>query len=287
MSKSYDIITEAIVSQLEAGTIPWKKPWHENAPANLVSKKEYRGINVFMLACQSQASKYWLTYRQAKGLGGHVRQGEKSTPVVFWRWFDYVKEGDDGEPETKRRPMLKYYRVFNVSQCDGLDESKIPSQDVREFQPIDRAEQVAQDMPQRPIVKHGASQQASYSPLDDIVNMPVRELFKSDESYYCTLFHELGHATGHESRLKRLDSTKVETYGGEAYSKEELIAEMSAAYICGHCAIEQNILENSAAYIRGWLSRLRKDSKLIVYAAASAQKAADFILDRKFENGSD
>jgi len=282
MSKSYDLITQAIVKQLEEGTIPWRKPWNSTAPANLVSRKSYRGINVFMLACQGFASPYWLTYRQAAKLGGHVRKGEKSTPVVFWKWFNYEeKDEETGEEETKRRPMLKYYRVFNVSQCE-IDESKIPTTETRDFQPIDRAEEVVDGMPQRPIIRH-EHPQASYSPLADVVNMPVKELFHSDASYYTTIFHELAHATGHESRLARLDSTDPETFGGESYSKEELIAEMGAAYLNGHCEIEQETIENSAAYIKGWLSKLKKDNRLIVYAAAAAQKAADFILNRKFE----
>jgi len=273
----YEVITDRIIDRLEQGTVPWHQPWSAERPKNLVSKKEYRGINVFLLGAGRYSQPYWLTFRQAKQLGGHVKKGEKSTPVVFWKWFDYVQEGDDGEPETKQRPMLHYYRVFNVSQCEGIDESKIPSLTTRTFEPIERAEEVVQGMPQRPIIQH-ETPQAFYRPSADVVNMPAAELFRSDEEYYSTLFHELTHSTGHESRLNRLDTDKLAAFGSRDYSQEELVAEMGSAFLCGHCGIAERIIDNSAAYIQGWLRRLRNDKRLVVFAAAQAQKAADFVL---------
>ena len=140
-SLAYQVITDKIIEKLEQGTIPWHQPWSAEMPKNVVSKKEYRGINVFMLGCMGYANPYWLTFKQAKALGGHVRQGEKSTPVVFWKWIE--KENDDGEKESY--PVLRYYRVFNIDQCEDIAEGKIPAQvNVREFHPINEAEKVVQ-----------------------------------------------------------------------------------------------------------------------------------------------
>lgn len=280
--KAYEIITNRIIERLEEGTVPWHQPWSTEMPKNLVSKREYRGINVFLLGSTSYANPYWLTYKQAKRLGGHVRKGERSTPVVFWRWLEREQENSDtGEKETKNVPLLRYYNVFNIEQCEGIPEDKIPAQEnSREFAPIDTAEKTVQDMPQRPIIRHRGSQ-AFYRPSADVVNMPPAELFQSSEEYYSTLLHELTHATGHESRLGRLDTDKLAAFGSKGYSQEELVAEMGAAFLCGHCQIENKTIDNSAAYIQGWLRKLKNDKRLVVFAAAQAQKAADFILGER------
>ena len=282
MSKAYEVITETIIEKLEQGTVPWHQPWSNEAAKNLISKREYRGINVFLLGASRYANPYWLTFRQAKQLGGHVKKGERSTPVVFWKWLERERDNPDtGETETVSTPLLRYYRVFNVEQCEGIPAEKVPTlENARDFRPIEEAERVVQEMPQRPIIQHEAAQ-AFYRPSADVVNMPVAELFTSDEEYYSTLFHELTHATGHESRLKRLDTDKIAAFGGKDYSQEELVAEMGSAFLCGHCGIAERIIDNSAAYIQGWLRRLRNDKSLVVFAAAQAQKAVDFILDNE------
>jgi len=259
--------------------VPWHQPWSSEAAKNLISKREYRGINVFLLGASRYANPYWLTFRQAKQLGGHVAKGERSTPVVFWKWLEHERENADGELETYSTPLLRYYRVFNVEQCEGIAPEKVPAlENARDFQPIEEAERVVQEMPQRPIIQHEAAQ-AFYRPSADIVNMPAAELFNCDAEYYSTLFHELTHATGHESRLKRLDTDKLAAFGSRDYSQEELVAEMGSAFLCGHCGIAERIIDNSAAYIQGWLRSLRNDKRLVVFAAAQAHKAADFILD--------
>jgi len=279
MNKAYEVITETIIEKLEQGTVPWHQPWCSEAAKNLISKKEYRGINVFLLGAAGYANPYWLTFRQAKQLGGHVKKGERSTPVVFWKWLEREQENPDtGELETYTAPLLRYYRVFNLEQCEGIPADKVPAlENARDFQSIEEAERVVQEMPQRPIIQHEAAQ-AFYRPSADVVNMPAPELFTSDEEYYSTLFHELTHATGHESRLKRLDTDKLAAFGSKDYSQEELVAEMGSAFLCGHCGIAERIIDNSAAYIQGWLRRLRNDKRLVVFAAAQAQKAADFVL---------
>ena len=276
----YEVITNQIIDRLERdGVVPWHQPWSTERPKNLVSKKEYRGINVFLLGAGRYSNPYWLTFKQAKQLGGHVKKGEKSTPVVFWKWLERERENPDtGEVETVSTPLLRYYRVFNVEQCEGLSVPAL--ENTREFHPIEEAERVVQEMPQCPIIQQETAQ-AFYWPSADVVNMPPAELFSSDEEYYSTLFHELTHATGHESRLNRLDTDKLAAFGSRDYSQEELVAEMGAAFLCGHCQIVDPIIDNSAAYIQGWLRKLRNDKRLVVFAAAQAQKAADFILNRK------
>ena len=197
---------------------------------------------------------------RAKQLGGHV--SSKVSGLRLWcsgKWLEREQENPEtGDTETVNVPLLRYYKVFNVEQCDGIPEDKIPPlENTRDFHPIEQAETVVQDMPQRPIVKHEAAQ-AYYRPSDDVVNMPSAELFQSSEGYYSTLFHELTHATGHESRLKRLNTDKLAPFGSRDYSQEELVAEMGAAFLCGHCQIENQTLDNSAAYIRGLAPKAQK-----------------------------
>ncbi|MDA2930617.1 zincin-like metallopeptidase domain-containing protein [Acidobacteria bacterium AH-259-O06] len=281
-SLAYEVITDKILEKLEQGVIPWRQPWSTEMPKNVVSKKAYRGINVFLLGSMGYANPYWLTFRQAKQLGGHIRRGEKSTPVIFWKVYekDTGEVAEDGESIVKRMPVLRYYSVFNVQQCEGIPEDKIPAlENARDFQPIEEAEKTVQGMPNPPKIEHREAR-AFYRPSVDTVNMPQTEAFTGDEEYYSTLFHELTHSTGHQSRLGRLDTDNLAPFGSKDYSQEELVAEMGAAFLCGHCGIVDRILDNSASYIAGWLGRLRSDEKLIVIAGAQAQKAADFILNQ-------
>ena len=282
MSTPYDVITDRILAQLEAGTVPWRKPWNGKAgmPKNLVSGKEYRGINVFLLHSLGYESPYFLTFRQAKKLGGHVSKGEKGCPVVFWKLLE-VDRNDDGEATTRRVPMLRYYTVFNVAQCEGIDA---PTLDVpeRKHEPVQAAQATVEAMPHRPGIVHGYTG-AAYSPRTDIVRMPKPGRFESSEAYYKTLFHELTHSTGHSSRLNRNVDLKLAAFGSSDYSREELVAEMGAAFLCGETGILDAQIGQSAAYIAGWLKALKNDRKMVVTAAAQAQKAVDFILNRNFE----
>ena len=277
-NKVYEIVTEQIINKLEQGTVPWHQPWiGGQEPMNLISKKPYRGINSFLLACAGYVSPYWVSYKQAQDLGGNVKKGEKSTLVVFWKPIN-VKTNDE-EITEKTIPFLRYYRVFNIEQCENIDIKKIPISDARQnFQPLEQCEIVINGMPNKPTIQY-REQQAYYHPNNDFVNMPRQDTFKNDETYYSTLFHELTHATGHKSRLDRHQKNKCSHhFGSQDYSKEELVAEMGAAFLCGHCQIENKTIDNSAAYIGSWLKRLKDDVKLVVLAAAQAQKAADYIL---------
>ena len=271
--KSYERITERIVGLLEQGTVPWHKPWQVQTglPRNLVTKKSYRGINPFLLMAAGYESPHWLTFRQAIQLGGSVKKGEKACPVVFWKQLAIE---DKESAEQKKIPLLRLYYVFNVAQCEGLKNT--PAAEAETFVATEAAEIVA-GMPQLPAIKHGMKQ-AFYSPPNDTVGMPERKRFDTEDVYHATLFHELVHSTGHEKRLKRTSITERNGFGSDPYCKEELIAELGSAFLCGHAGIVERTIDNSAAYLEGWLKQLKQDKTLIVYAAAQAQKAADFIL---------
>jgi len=284
MCKVYDVINGRIMELLESGTVPWRKTWNaaSSQPKNMVSKKDYRGVNVFLLACMPYVSPYWMTFKQVKDKGGHVRKGEKSTPVIFWKWIDR-KDATPTEGEVAingKIPMLRYYSVFNLEQTEGMELAPTAAETINTFTPIENAELIIAGMPLRPDIQHGGNK-ACYSPFLDYVKLPVPEVFESPEEYYSTAFHELTHATGHAKRVGRKGVTETSYFGSHEYSKEELVAEMGAAFLCGHAGIEQKVLENSAAYIRGWLKALKNDKMLLVHAAAQAQKASDYILSRK------
>ena len=275
----FEQVTARIMELLEAGTVPWKKPWSSTGGArNLVSNKPYRGINQFLLNSSPYSSPYWLTFNQARQKGGSVNKGEKSTPVVFWKWLDRkaVPDEDDNSASSKI-PLLRYYNVFNLDQIDGIT-APVEEQPVNPFSPIEQAELIIRNMPQRPYILYGGDR-ACYSPMLDSVKLPNREAFKSPEEYYSTAFHELAHSSGHSSRLSRKGVVEPSYFGSHDYSQEELVAEFGASMLCGFAGIEHQTIENSAAYIQGWLKVLKNDQKLAIMAAGQAQRAADFILN--------
>ena len=276
MGKSvYDVIAERIIATLEKGEIPWRKPWSNTPPQNGEYRNPYRSINAFILHCAGYANPFWLTFNQAKKLGACVRKGEHGWPVVKWIF------PDEDEAAKGKRPFPIYYTVFNVQQIDGLDMSKFANPSVvREHTPVEAAEKVIAGMPKRPTIKTGT--RACYCPPLDSVEMPAAETFKSAEAYYRTLFHELVHSTGHETRLARKNSMEQIESGSEKYGHEELVAEMGAAFLAGAAGIDGSEgLEQSAAYVQHWLKAVKDDPRALVMAAAQAQKAADYILDRK------
>ncbi len=272
----YEIVTQRIIEQLEAGVAPWRKPWTSKAPANLCSTKEYRGLNVLMLASQGFPSRFWLTFNQANKLGGHIKRGAKGSLVVYWNIGEEREViGPDGSAKTQTPFLLRYSTVFNLFQAEGID---IPAKllgEQRENDPIADCEAIVSAMLNRPTLEQ--SDAAWYRPTTDAVGMPHRNAFHSSAEYYSTLFHELAHSTGHASRLGRAGFDKPVQFGSESYSKEELIAECTAAMLCGVTGIQTQTLENSASYLKTWIARLKSDSKLIVQAASAAQKAADYI----------
>lgn len=280
LSKVYEVVTQRLLEALEQGVVPWRQPWKRaDMPRNLVTKQPYRGSNVFALLFQSYGSPFWCTYKQAQALGGHVRKGERGTPIVFWRWISERKRPDGTSEQLERPfPTVRYYTVFNVEQCEGLTVPA-PADAPSGFDPVATAEELVAGMPQRPAIVHGGDR-ASYAPAADVVNVPTRESFYSAAGYYGTLFHELAHSTAHESRLARKASLKEWTpFGSPAYSQEELVAEMGASFLLARCdMVTEGTIEHSAAYLENWLRALRADPSMLLYAGAQAQKAADFIL---------
>jgi antirestriction protein ArdC len=278
----YDIVNEKILSALGEGRIPWQRPWDVNGtvPCNYVTRKPYQGVNAMLLWLSSFQCPFWATFKQISEVGGSVKKGERSSIVVFWNWLPKRVNGQpvikaDGKPEMI--PFLRYYNVFNLSQTDGIDWQKDLPEKVSTFSPIERCELVVANMPQKPLIKHGGNR-ACYIPSLDTVEMPDKEQFKEPESYYSTLFHELGHSTGHSSRLGRKGITEFDSFGSEQYGKEELIAEMTASYLCAHTEIFDKRQAPSVAYLQNWIAAIKGDKKLIVQAAAQAQKATNFIL---------
>jgi len=275
-SSVYSIVTEQIIKQLESGVAPWHKPWRAEPPCNLISGKEYRGINPFLLASQGYGSRYWLTFNQANKLGGRILKGEKSSIVTFWHiGEEKTVRYADGNIRKEKPFLLRYYRVFNVEQTEGIADKLGLRNATPRVPSIERCEAIVNGMPNAPAMQQDA--RAWYRPSTDTVGMPSKSLFNSAEEYYSTLFHELSHSTGHASRIGRPGIEDIAAFGSESYSKEELIAEMGAAMLCGVTGIAPATIPNSAAYLQGWINRLRGDSKLVVSAASQAQKAADYI----------
>lgn len=292
----YQIVTDKIIGLLEQGTIPWKKPWATSSglPKNLISKKEYRGVNVFLLGCQDFSSPYWLTYKQAVEKGGNVRKGQKSSLCVFWK-LPSAQRIEDQDVETvtsvtpvtqekqhwqKSAPILKYYNLFNLEQCDGITSPTIETPTYT-FTPIEKAEQIVSGMKNRPEISYGGNR-ACYSPASDTIRMPYEDRFEKSEEFYSVLYHELGHSTGHTSRLARKEVMEINQFGSEAYGSEELVAELTSSMLCGVAGISNQTIDLAASYLDGWLSVIKKDKKMITVAAARAQAAADYILGRTF-----
>ena len=219
------------------------------------------------------ANPYWMTFKQAQKLNAKVIKGEKGTPLVYWNFIE--KKNADGEDKTI--PFMRYYTVFNADQIEGLEDNFYPKPvEQIKFKKIDKCEKIVSKFKNKPKIQH-IEQRAYYRPSNDMVNMPASDTFKTREEYYSTLFHELGHSTGHKTRLNRKGITDLNLFGSHDYSKEELVAEMTASFLCGVSGIENTTIDNSAAYLKGWLQVLKKDSKLIVAAAQLAQKGADYI----------
>jgi antirestriction protein ArdC len=280
MQSVYDIITEEILKIMEKGVIPWQKPWSSKGSSrNYVSGKPYRGINVLLLFCAGFNSPWWLTYNQAREKGGQVRKGEKGRRIIFWKLQGKSEETEAEESVQRKIPLLRYYTVFNLQQVEGIEAPPEPERVV--LDPIAGAEAIVQAMPQPPAFSLG--DRAAYNPARDLIIMPDLQDFTGAEEYYSALFHELAHATGHQSRLQRKEITDIKDFGSDDYSKEELVAEMAASFLCGEAGILPATVQNSAAYLQCWAARFKEDRKMVVCAAAAAQRAADYILDRQGE----
>lgn len=272
----YEEVTAQIVAALEQGVTPWIRPWKNGAPQdtphNAVSGREYNGINLFLLSLSPYQSQGWLTYKQATELGGNVRKGERGTTIVFWQ---FVKKEEDGKVKTI--PFAKAYRVFNVEQCENLDESK-----VKVAEPAVVGKTSANELAERvgAFVAHGGNK-AFYSYTTDRIGIPSFEHFESEDGYNATLAHELVHWTGHRSRCNRQFGAR---FGDNAYAFEELVAEIGAAFTCAKLGIELKRLRHES-YISAWLDVLKQDKRAIFTAASKAKEATEFLFsDREEEH---
>lgn len=278
--KIYERVTALITNALGRGVVPWRKPWvgGDVLPTNAKSGKLYRGVNVFLLALTPFADHRWLTFQQARDLGGSVRRGERSTPVVFWKpWQVEGVDQETGEVLRWNVPLLKQYHVFNVEQCDGLSLARPRAPRHTPAERLERAEALFRDLSDPPNYQEKGTS-AWYRPSEDLVQVPPLESFKSAETYYACRLHEYGHATGHESRLNRPSVVGEIQFGSTCYGREELIAELCSAFVCGVIGLDNTYIENAASYIQSWLSALRSDKRAIVVAASRAQRAADYLL---------
>lgn len=280
----YQAVTDRIIKTMEEGTIPWTKPWVgiNECAVKYRDSSPYSLLNQLLLG---EAGEY-ISFKECEERGGHVKKGAKSKFVVFWSMNKYdMKDSDgnvirdeNGEPMKKVVPLLRYYNVFHIRDCEGI-ESK---QKVETFEtdPIEEAEKVSGDYLNRSGVRleNVAGDRACYSPSLDRIKIPNMNQFKDAEEYYSTLFHEEVHSTGHKTRLNRLDGS-IAAFGDEDYSKEELVAELGACMILNILGIEsKNTFRNSTAYLQGWLKALKNDKKLIVSAAGKAEKAVEMIM---------
>ncbi len=296
---TYKVITDRILELIKAGGLIWRKPWndkvygHTDLAHNYVTRSIYRGGNYYLNYLGAKYSDpYYLTFKQVTGLGGKVNKGERGWPVVYFKWLYLdtksnkliekeaaLDKGGKLRPGITKIPGLFYYNVFNAAQCSDL-KLKPRERDSKRNQKelIESAENIVNQMPKKPLIKTGAA--AFYRPSSDHVEMPSINQFKIGQEYYGTLFHELIHSTGHSSRVER-DLTG--SFGSKPYAFEELIAELGASYLCGESGVLYFTMKNSAAYIKGWSSRLTKemesDPKFFLRASSQAQKAADFILN--------
>ncbi|MBK1883529.1 DUF1738 domain-containing protein [Luteolibacter pohnpeiensis] len=277
----HERVTARIIERLEEGVVPWHSPHTATVgfPANYQSGKPYRGINVMLLAMAGYTSPWFMTYKQAQERGGQVRKGEKGYLVV--KFGTYAKEVEDGLEE--QRKFLRQYTAFNASQIDGIE---FPEPILPEFTPSQRtgaAACIVKNMPNPPAIHEGRSVRTCYDPANDAVEIPHRSHFESEERFYKSLFHELVHSTGSAKRLARktlLDNRGVSMSDKTIYSKEELVTEIGAAFLCAQAGIVIDDHENSAAYIQSWLRVLKAPSnqRMIIEAAGQAQKAVDYIM---------
>jgi antirestriction protein ArdC len=292
----YQTVTNRIISSLKAGVIPWEKPWRTprykggSFPRNFYTGKPYRGINVILLWSSEYHSPFWLTFKQAQELKGSVRKGEHGAPVVFYKQLpEHAKTDEETTDDNECVPfVLCHYTVFNVEQCDGLTLPEIEQPaNAPEIDEDEVCESIVTGWENRPTLHltSPTEYRAYYRPSTDSVQMPARYRFVNAPHYYSTLFHELIHSTGHERRLNR---TFGDRFGDELYSKEELVAEMGAAFLCAIAGIaNEHTDRNTTAYIQNWIAKLEADNRLLIHAAANAQRAADCILGNTFEEASE
>lgn len=287
----YDRVTHKIIADLEQGVRSWQKPWSGDNAATRIMRplrhngEAYNGVNVLLLWDAALRGGYqnptWMTFKQAEAYGAHVRKGEKSSFIVYADKITKLEADSVTGADVERHiPFMRGYNVFNVEQIEGLPERFLIRPDALTETPlIERLVSVDDFMTNTgAVIRHGGGR-AYYAEGSDHIQMPSFDAFKDAESYYATLAHETTHWTKHKSRLDR-DFGRV-VWGDEGYAKEELVAEIGAAFLCADLGITPEIREDHAAYIDHWLKALKNDKKLIFTAAAHATRAVEFMKARQ------
>lgn len=286
----YQMVTDRIVEEMQKGIIPWQKPWKgaqatgEDVAINYVTRRAYSVLNQWLLGEPGE----YLTFKQATDLGGHVKKGAKARMVVFYTKAEY-KERDEqtGEEVLKSYPLLKYYHVFHLNDCEGIESKIVPGEKIEfDCQPDEVAEKIIAEYVAREnglvFVNDKPSGRAYYSPSEDKVVVPMISQYEHNAEYYSTCFHELTHSTLTESRCNRVAENAKAYFGNADYSREELVAEMGAAMLCSVAGVDTaKAFRNSVAYIQSWIAALKNDNKMIVWAAGRAEKAAKYILNEQ------
>jgi antirestriction protein ArdC len=280
----YTRVTSRIVEQLEQGIRPWMRPWNAEHAAGRICRplrstgEPYKGINILQLWASAEISGYacplWLTFQQAKELGGFVRKGEHGSPVVYASTFKKKDQAADGQETEEEIPFLKEYTVFNAEQVEGLPERfyALAEPPKEKIERIEHAERFFAGTGAR--IEYGGNR-AYYAIEPDYVRMPPFETFRDSESHAATLAHELTHWTRHPSRLNRDLGRK--RFGDEGYAFEELVAELGSAFLCADLQITPEIREDHASYIHNWLQVLKDDKRAVFTAASHASKAVDYL----------
>jgi len=262
------MLEDQILVQLENGNVPWKKNWEGilDAPKSLSTGNEYGGFNYFMLAMQNYESPFWGTYKQIKNLKGNVKEGEKGTKITFYKTVVKNKDTDDEE----RFGLLRYFNVFNVDQCENVKIPKRFEPEVNETENdyIENCESVISGYKDCPEIKFGMN--PCYIPSKDIVGMPKINQFQTASDYYDAMFHEFGHSTKSNFRLTRNVSK----------DREEMVAEFCSFYLCAMTGIESAVIENQAAYIKGWSKKIKEDTGMILQCSSMGWKASQYILGK-------
>ena len=280
--KICEMVAERVLEELEKGYIPWQQPWFgSNRFVSHTTGKRYSLLNCMMLGKPGE----YATFKQIAEEGGKVKKGAKSKVVVYWSPYKKKEVNAEGEEVEKTHYVLRYYRVFNLNDCEGVKKKYLDDDDKTFVHEVVRdAEDVIEGYcgrnPTLKIEREEKSGRAFYRPSEDMIVVPKKEQFPKIEEFYSTLFHEMTHSTGHHSRLGRFkESGLVSAFGGEDYGKEELIAELGAAALCGKCGVEsKDSFRNSAAYLDGWTKAIKGDPSMIVAAAGKADKAVAYIL---------
>lgn len=280
----YEIVNDTILGHLEKGVVPWRQTWIDKGrPINRLTHRYYRGINLILLNMLPYGTNEFVSFKQAKELGGTIKKGEKGHLVVFWKWIEPVQDKEvEIEQNLSKYPYIQYHWVWNIDQCEGI----VPS-----FEPIvpaispysdESLEAFISSIRDKPAIVFD-ERSAYYSPERDLINMPEMKYFESSDAYYSVLFHELVHSTGHSKRLNRKGIVDTIRFGSSEYSFEELIAEMGACYLLSHNGIAMDNFTNNAAYIQGWSKKLKSEKYAFIHASVQAQRAVDYLIGQDFK----